>query len=149
MAVERKKYCVCGEWRTSKTDTYMPVTDSSTGQIIAEVPRCTREEVEEAVASAQEAFPAWSQMSLSRRTQMMFKWREVLMAHLDELTLLCSQELGKNLNEARGDILKAIEPTEFACSLPLGVVAGIVPFNFPAMIPWGWRTPTLKAPPTR
>lgn len=168
MAIERKKYCVYGEWRESKTDTYMQVTDSSTGEVMAEVPRCTREEVEEAITSAQEAFESWSQTSLSRRTQLMFKWREVLTAHLEELTLLCSKELGKNLNEAKGDILKAIEPTEFACSLPLaiqgstamqvttgfdcatyrmplGVVGGIVPFNFPAMIPWGWMVPLAIA----
>jgi malonate-semialdehyde dehydrogenase (acetylating) / methylmalonate-semialdehyde dehydrogenase len=168
MSIVRKKYCVYGEWRESKTDTYMPVTDSSTGEVIAEVPRCTREEVEEAVTSAQAAFPGWAQLSLSRRTQMMFKWRNVLVSHLDELTKLCSMELGKNLNEAKGDILKAIEPTEFACALPLavqghtalqvtsgfdcstyrmplGVVAGIVPFNFPAMIPWGWMVPLAIA----
>lgn len=168
MSVERKKYCVYGQWRESKTDTYMPVTDSSTGEVIAEVPRCTKEEVEEAIASASQAFESWSQLSLSRRTQMMFKWREVLTRHIDELTLLCAKELGKNLNEARGDVLKAIEPTEFACSLPLaiqgsaalqvtngfdcstyrmplGVVAGIVPFNFPAMIPWGWMVPLAIA----
>lgn len=168
MSIERKKYCVYGEWRESKTDTYMQVTDSSTGEVMAEVPRCTREEVEEAITSAQEAFGSWSQTSLSRRTQLMFKWREVLTAHLEELTLLCSRELGKNLNEAKGDILKAIEPTEFACSLPfaiqgstamqvttgfdcatyrmpLGVVGGIVPFNFPAMIPWGWMVPLAIA----
>lgn len=168
MSVERKKYCVYGQWRESKTDTYMPVTDSSTGEVIAEVPRCTKEEVEEAIASASQAFESWSQLSLSRRTQMMFKWREVLTKHIDELTMLCAKELGKNLNEARGDVLKAIEPTEFACSLPLaiqgsaalqvtngfdcstyrmplGVVAGIVPFNFPAMIPWGWMVPLAIA----
>lgn len=168
MSVERKKYCVYGEWRESKTDTYLPVTDSSTGEVIAEVPRCTKEEVDEAITSAQEAFESWSKLSLSRRTQMMFKWRGVLVNHLEELTLLCAKELGKNLNEAEGDILKAIEPTEFACSLPLaiqgstamqvtsgfdcstyrmplGVVAGIVPFNFPAMIPWGWMIPLAIA----
>ena len=99
---------------------------------------------------------------------MMFKWRNILQAHLDELTLLCAKELGKNLNEARGDVLKAIEPTELACAtpfisqgsaslqvttgfdtatyrVPLGVVAGIVPFNFPAMIPWGWMVPLAIA----
>lgn len=164
----RKKYCVNGEWRDSKTDQWMPVTDSSTGEVLAEVPCCTQDEVESAIAAAQAAFPAWSQKSLSARTQMMFKWRDVLIAHLDELTLLCSKELGKNLNEARGDVLKAIEPTEFACALPsviqgiaslqvtagydsasyrvpLGVVAGIVPFNFPAMIPWGWMVPLAIA----
>ena len=99
---------------------------------------------------------------------MMFKWRNVLLEHLDELTVLCAKELGKNLDEARGDVLKAVEPTEHACSLPtlmqgdaalqvttgfdtatyrmpLGVVAGIVPFNFPAMIPWGWMVPLAIA----
>ncbi len=168
MAIERKKYCVNGEWKDSKTTKWMEVTDSSTGEVIAEVPCCTEEEVLEAIASAEAAFPEWSMLSLSKRTQMMFKWRDVLVAHLDELTVLCSKELGKNLAEARGDILKAIEPTELACAtpfitqgsaslqvttgfdtatyrMPLGVIAGIVPFNFPAMIPWGWMVPLAIA----
>ena len=168
MAIERMKYCVDGQWKESKTDKWMPVTDSSTGEVIAEVPCCTVDEVEEAIASAQAAFPAWSMLSLSKRTQMMFKWRDVLVNHLEELSVLCAKELGKNLNEARGDVLKAIEPTELACStplitqgyaslqvttgfdtasyrMPLGVVAGIVPFNFPAMIPWGWMVPLAIA----
>lgn len=168
MAVERKKYCINGEWVTSKSTTYFPVTDSSTGEVIAEVPACTNEEVEAAIASAHAAFPEWSKKSLSARTQMMFKWRNVLMEHIDELTLLCAKELGKTLPEAKGDILKAIEPTEYACGLPsiiqgdaslqvsngfdtstyrmpLGVVAGIIPFNFPAMIPWGWVVPLAIA----
>ncbi|BDF08735.1 methylmalonate semialdehyde dehydrogenase [acylating] [Emergencia timonensis] len=168
MNVERKKYYVNGEWLESKTQTYMPVTDSSTGEVIAEVPCCTKDEVESAIAAAQSAFPQWSALSLSQRTQMMFKWRNILLEHLEELTLLCAKELGKNLAEARGDVLKAIEPTEHACSLPtlmqgdaslqvttgfdtstyrmpLGVVAGIVPFNFPAMIPWGWMVPLAIA----
>ncbi len=166
--MERKKYCVNGVWKESKTDKWMDVTDSSTGEVIAQVPCCTVDEVEEAIASAQAAFPAWSQTSLSKRTQMMFKWRNVLEAHLEELTVLCAKELGKNLAEARGDVLKAIEPTEAACAtpfisqgaaslqvttgfdtatyrMPLGVVAGIVPFNFPAMIPWGWMVPLAIA----
>ncbi len=164
MSIERKQYCVGGEWLDSKTETWMPVTDSSTGEVIAEVPCCTAEEVESAVAAAQAAFPEWSRMSVSKRTQLMFRWRDVLTAHLDELTFLCARELGKNLAEAKGDVLKAIEPTELACAapyisqgsaslqvttgfdtasyrMPLGVVAGIVPFNFPAMIPWGWMVP--------
>ena len=168
MAVERKMYCVNGIWKESKTDKWMDVTDSSTGEVIAQVPCCTKEEVEEAIASAHAAFPEWSQTSISKRTQMMFKWRDVLVNHLEELTVLCAKELGKNLAEARGDVLKAIEPTELACAtpfisqgaaslqvttgfdtasyrVPLGVVAGIVPFNFPAMIPWGWMVPLAIA----
>ncbi len=168
MAVQKMKYCVGGEWLESKTDKWMDVTDSSTGEVIAQVPCCTKDEVEAAIAAADAAFPEWSMMSLSKRTQMMFKWRNVLVDHLEELTVLCAKELGKNLAEARGDILKAIEPTELACAtpfisqgsaslqvttgfdtasyrMPLGVVAGIVPFNFPAMIPWGWMVPLAIA----
>lgn len=166
--VKRMQYCVDGVWKDSKTSKWLPVSDSSTGEVIAEVPCCTQAELEEAIASADSAFPAWSQKSISQRTQMMFKWRDVLVAHLDELTELCAKELGKTLNEAKGDILKAIEPTELACAtpfisqgsaslqvttgfdtatyrVPLGVVAGIVPFNFPAMIPWGWMVPLAIA----
>lgn len=168
MAYERKKYCVNGQWLESNTDTWLPVTDSSTGEIICEVPCCTQAEVEAAIDAADKAFPEWSRQSLSKRTQMMFKWRNILLKHVDELTVLCAKELGKNLDEARGDVLKAVEPTEFACSLPyisqgsaslqvttgfdtatyrmpLGVVAGIVPYNFPAMIPWGWMVPLAIA----
>ena len=168
MSVKRMKYCVGGEWLESKTEKWMEVTDSSTGEVIAEVPCCTAEEVESAIAAAAAAFPEWSMTSISKRTQMMFKWRNILVDHLEELTVLCAKELGKNLVEARGDILKAIEPTELACAtpftsqgvaslqvttgfdtasyrMPLGVVAGIVPFNFPAMIPWGWMVPLAIA----
>ena len=166
--IVRKGYCVNGEWKSSKTEKWLPVSDSSTGAVIAEVPCCTAMEVEEAISSADQAFSQWCHISLSKRTQMMFHWRNVLNKHLDELTFLCAKELGKNLEEARGDVLKAIEPTEFACSLPLvsqgaaslqvttgydtatyrvplGVIAGIVPFNFPAMIPWGWMVPLAIA----
>ena len=165
---EKMKYCVGGQWLESKTDKWMEVTDSSTGEVIAEVPCCTKDEVEAAIAAADKAFPEWSNMSISKRTQMMFKWRNILTEHLEELTVLCAKELGKTLSEARGDVLKAIEPTELACAtpfisqgsaslqvttgfdtasyrVPLGVVAGIVPFNFPAMIPWGWMVPLAIA----
>lgn len=166
--VERKKYCAFGEWRESAADSWLDITDASTGQVIAQAPCCTKEEVEQAIASAQAAFGPWAQLSLSKRTQMMFQWRNILTSHLEELAYLCAKEMGKTLDEARGDVLKAIEPTELACSLPLisqgaaslqvtsgfdtasyrmplGVVAGIVPFNFPAMIPWGWMVPLAIA----
>ena len=162
--VKRMKYCAGGEWIESKTDKWMPVTDSSTGEVIAEVPCCTAEECEAAIAAADAAFPEWSRMSMAKRVQYLFKWRSILYAHKEELSILCAKELGKTLNEARGDVQKAIEPTEEACAapmliegdgalqvttgydtttyrVPLGVCAGIVPMNFPAMIPWGWMVP--------
>lgn len=162
--IKKMGYCVNGEWKESKAEKYMDVTDSSTGEVIAQVPCCTPDEVEEAIASAQAAFPEWSSLSLAKRQQYMFRWRDVLYAHKEELSVLCAKELGKNIKEARGDVQKAIEPTEEACALPtmiqgdaamqvttgydtatyrkpLGVTAGIVPMNFPAMIPWGWMVP--------
>ncbi len=168
MTVERKGFSAGGEWIQSKTDKYMEVTNASTGEVMAEVPCCTKDEVEFAIAAAQEAYKSWSLTSISARTKLMFNWRNVLEEHLEELAVLCAKENGKNLDEARGDVLKAIEPTELACSLPsmiqgvgslqvttgydtttyqmpLGVVAGIVPFNFPAMIPWGWIIPMAIA----
>ncbi|MHB9059521.1 MAG: CoA-acylating methylmalonate-semialdehyde dehydrogenase, partial [Bacillota bacterium] len=163
-SAKRLKYCVNNEWLESKTSGYMPVTDSSTGQVMAEAPCCTTDEVNAAVAAAAAAFPDWSATPVVKRVQLMFKFRGLLETHLDELTLLVSKELGKNLDEARGDILKAIEVVELACALPVtmqgdslmnvsdgfdtvmyrepvGVFAGIVPFNFPAMIPFGWMIP--------
>lgn len=166
--VTRMRYCVGGEWLESETDTYISITDSSTGQVIAEVPQCTEAECKQAIDAAQNAFPEWSRMSISKRVQYLYKWREILYAHKEELAVLCAKELGKTLEEARGDVQKAIEPTEEACNIPsliegdcamqvtsgydtmtwrkpLGVVAGIVPMNFPAMIPWGWMVPLAIA----
>lgn len=162
--IRKTGYCVNGEWKESASEKYMDVTDSSTGEVIARVPCCTSEEVEEAIASAQAAFPGWSGLSAAKRQQYLFRWRDVLCTHKEELSRLCAMELGKNINEARGDVQKAIEPTEEACAMPamiqgdaamqvtggydtasyrfpLGVTAGIVPMNFPAMIPWGWMVP--------
>ena len=77
----------------------MDVTDSSTGEVIAQVPCCTPDEVEEAIASAQAAFPEWSSLSLAKRQQYMFRWRDVLYAHKEELSVLCAKELGKNKHQ--------------------------------------------------
>ena len=164
MVARRLRYCVNNEWRESKTTKYMPVTNSSTGEVMAEAPCCTVEEVNSAVAAAQAAFPGWSSTPVQNRTAVMFRFRALLDAHLDELALSVSTELGKNVEEARGDILKSIEVVELACGAPIlmqgdalmnvstghdtvmyresvGVFAGIVPFNFPAMIPFGWMIP--------
>lgn len=160
----RLKYCVNGEWKESTTAKYMPVTNSSTGEVMAEAPCCTVEEVNAAVEAAKAAFPAWSNTPVQKRAELMFRFRAKLDSHLDELALLVCKELGKNVEEARGDIIKAIEVVELACASPvlmqgdslmnvsgghdtvmyrepLGVFAGIVPFNFPGMIPFGWMLP--------
>jgi malonate-semialdehyde dehydrogenase (acetylating)/methylmalonate-semialdehyde dehydrogenase len=164
MAIKRLRYFVDGEWRETKSGKYMPVTNSSTGEVMAEAPCCTADEVNAAVAAAAKAFPDWSDTPITARVQYMFKFKAILDQHLDELATLTSMELGKNMDEARGDILKAIEVVELACALPVtmqgdslmnvsngidtvmyrepvGVFAGIVPFNFPAMIPYGWMIP--------
>jgi len=162
--IRRLKYCVDGEWLESKTDRYMPVTDSSTGEVIAEAPACTAQEVRDAVAAAAAAFPAWADKPIAVRTQVLFKWKSLIEQHMEELTFITSQELGKNLDEARGEYIKIVEACEVAVAAPmlmqgralmnvsaghdtvmyrepLGVFAGIAPFNFPAMIPFGWFIP--------
>jgi malonate-semialdehyde dehydrogenase (acetylating)/methylmalonate-semialdehyde dehydrogenase len=158
------KYCVNNEWRESKTTKYMPVTNSSTGELMAEAPCCTPDEVLSSIEAAKAAFPGWANTPVGVRAQLMFRLKELLDKHLTELTLLCSKELGKNIDEAKGDILKAIEVVEVACGAPmlmqgdslmnvtqgfdtvsyrepLGVFAAIMPFNFPGMIPFGWVLP--------
>ena len=157
-------YGVDGQWQESKTKKYMPCYDPSTGAVIALAPCCTAEEVEEVVLAAQRAFPAWRDTPVSQRVQVLFKMKALLDAHLDELTLLLARENGKKWDEAKGDVLKVIEVVEFACGAPhlmkgdslmdvtpgydtvrfnepLGVFAGIAPWNFPAMIPQGWMAP--------
>jgi malonate-semialdehyde dehydrogenase (acetylating) / methylmalonate-semialdehyde dehydrogenase len=163
-APRRLKYCVNNEWLTSKTEDYMPVTNSSTGEVMAEAPCCTEAEVNDAVAAAKDAFPGWSSTPIQDRMGVMFRFRGLLESHMEELTLSVSMELGKNLEEARGEVIKAMEVVEMACGAPIlmqgdalmnvatghdtvmyrepvGVFAGIVPFNFPAMIPFGWMIP--------
>jgi malonate-semialdehyde dehydrogenase (acetylating)/methylmalonate-semialdehyde dehydrogenase len=162
--VKTLSYCVDGEWRESTTDKYMDVTDSSTGEVFAQAPCCTAGEVEAAIESAHKAYLTWSQTPIQKRTQVLFKWKALLEEHMEELTYTCSREVGKNLDEARGEIVKIIEGCEVGVAAPmlikgeslmnvstghdtvtyrepLGVFAGIAPFNFPAMIPFGWMIP--------
>ena len=162
--VKKLKYCAGGEWKESATAKFMPCYDPSTGALIAYAPQCTANEVEEAIQAAVKAFPAWRDTPVTKRTQVLFRMKQLLDEHLDELTHLCAMENGKKWDEAMGDVLKAIEVVEFACSAPqmmkgesllnvstgydtvqfrepLGVFAGIAPWNFPAMIPQGWMAP--------
>jgi len=164
----RRKYFAGGRWLDSKTEKYMPVYNPSTGEIQAEVPCCTPEEVEYAIQCAKEAFPAWRDTPVMKRVQVLYRFRELLNEHFDELTELCAREHGKNWAESAGDIAKVKEPLELACGAPtlmmgeslmntskgydsvlyrepLGVFAGIAPFNFPGMIPMGWMSPLCFA----
>ncbi len=166
--VQTLKYCVDGEWRESGTETYLPVSDSSTGEVFAEAPACTATEVGAAIESAHEAFQSWSAKPVAVRTQVLFRWKALLEEHMEEIAYLTSRELGKNLEEARGEVVKIIEACELAVAAPmlmkgeslmnvsaghdtvsyrepLGVFTGIAPFNFPAMIPFGWMLPLCIA----
>ena len=165
---KKLKFLVNGEWRDPADGAYMPVTNSSTGEVMAEAPKCNADEVSAAVEAAAAAFPAWRDTAITQRIQVMFKIKALLEEHLHELAVLLSSEMGKAYGEARGDVLKAIEVVELTCALPvtmqgdslmnvaagydtvsyrepLGVFVGIAPWNFPAMIPMGWMAPLAIA----
>jgi malonate-semialdehyde dehydrogenase (acetylating) / methylmalonate-semialdehyde dehydrogenase len=141
-----------------------PVYDPATGQIARHVDFASVDEVSAAVAAAKAAFPGWRATSLSKRTDVMFKIRNLVEAHRVELAAHLTAEHGKVTSDALGEIARGIENLEFACGIPsllkggfseqvsggvdvyqirqpLGVVAGITPFNFPAMVPmWMFAT---------
>jgi malonate-semialdehyde dehydrogenase (acetylating)/methylmalonate-semialdehyde dehydrogenase len=164
----RLQYHAGGKWKESKTGKYMPCYNPSTGAVIALAPQCSSDEVEEAVQAAVEAFPKWSTTPVSKRVQVLYKMKALLDENLEELTVLLAKEMSKKYQEAMGDILKVTEVVEFACGAPhlmkgealmqvstnydtalyrepIGVFAGIPPWNFPAMIPHGWMTPICIA----
>ncbi len=168
MAVKKLQYFVNGEWKDSAAQRYMDVYNPSTGEVQAQAPCCTKQEVEQAIAAAKAAFVSWSAVPVFKRVQVLFRFRDLLERHMEELTELVAREHGKVWAEAEGDILKVKEPVEFACSAPslllgeslmdtsggydtvlyrepVGVFAGIVPFNFPGMIPMGWMAPLCIA----
>jgi len=166
--MKKLQYFSGGRWLDSKTEKYMDVYNPSTGEVIAQAPCCTKDEVEAAIEAAAAAFPAWSATPVMKRVQVLYKVRELLEKHMDELVELLCRENGKSWGDAQGDVLKAKEGTEQAISAPnlmmgeslmdtavgvdttlyrepLGVFAGIVPFNFPAIIPMGWMFPMCAA----
>ncbi len=137
---------------------FAPIYNPSTGQQSAEVPLANVSEVEQAIAAAEAAFPSWSGTSVLQRARIMTRFTALLYKHQPELAELVSREHGKVIEDAMGSVLRGIEVAEFACGIPhlqkgefsdnvasgidiysmrkpLGVVAGITPFNFPAMIP--------------
>ena len=153
-----------GEWIDSESQKFTTIYDPSTGKPIAQVPQCTAAEVEKAVSAAKAAFPAWKNTPVRTRAGIMMKLRGLIERDKEELTRMVATENGKCWSEAAGDVAKALEMTELACSAPsllmgeslmdtsrgydttlyrepIGVFAGIAPWNFPAMIPVGWMAP--------
>jgi malonate-semialdehyde dehydrogenase (acetylating)/methylmalonate-semialdehyde dehydrogenase len=136
------------------------------GNLLSKVPMSTSKDLDEAVKAAKAAFPKWSRTPIKERVQVFFKYKYLLEKNLQELAALVSEENGKTIGEAIAEIEKCVELTEFACSLPqlvtgevlevskgvecrtehvpLGVVASIVPFNFPSMVP-NWTLPNAIA----
>ncbi len=147
---------------TKTLDVYSPLD----GKVISTMPLSGRAELDQAVSAAKEAFKTWSMVPIKERVQVFFRYKTLLEKHMEELTRLVHIENGKTMDESRAEIEKAIELTEFACSLPqlisgevmevsrgvecrtehfpLGVVASIAPFNFPNMVPH-WTLPNAIA----
>ncbi|HKQ39139.1 MAG TPA: aldehyde dehydrogenase family protein, partial [Verrucomicrobiae bacterium] len=156
-----------GKWREISGVEKTPVYNPSRGEVIAEVPLCTKEHVDEAVESAHAAFPAWRDTPPVERARLFFRYRQLVEENFDKICQSVSREHGKTLAEARGSAYRGIENIEYACSIPtllmgdtlenlargvdcetvhqpLGVCVGITPFNFPAMVPM-WMFPLALA----
>lgn len=156
-----------GQWITPDAEMFTSVHNPSTGEVIARTPMCSAETVDSVVKTAQQAFREWSTTPIATRTAVLFRYKALLEAHFEELSQLVTQENGKTLAEAQGDVRRGIEVVELACGIgqllkgealaeiaanidgittrePIGVCAGITPFNFPAMVPM-WMYPLAIA----
>jgi malonate-semialdehyde dehydrogenase (acetylating)/methylmalonate-semialdehyde dehydrogenase len=156
-----------GQPDTTPADRHAGVTESATGETSANVPLAGAELVDRAARAAAAAGERWGQSSISQRTKVLFAFRELVHAHRDELARIITREHGKVLSDALGEVQRGLEVTEFACGVgellkgdmsgqvsrgvdsyslrqPLGVVAGITPFNFPIMVPM-WMHPIAIA----
>ncbi|GAB3619732.1 CoA-acylating methylmalonate-semialdehyde dehydrogenase [Glutamicibacter endophyticus] len=150
----------------SGTDT-QPVYNPATGEITGQLHLASREDVDQAVAVARAAAESWAETSLVKRTKILFKFQQLMTEHTDELAAIITSEHGKVLSDAAGEVARGIEVIEYACGIsqslkgefsdqvstgidvlsfrqPLGVVAGITPFNFPVMVPM-WMAPVAIA----
>ena len=155
-----------GKFVDASTDRSLDVISPLDGNLLSKVPMSSAKDLDTAVNAANAAFPAWSRTPIKERVQVFFRYKTLLEKNLKELAELCSEENGKTFGESVAEIEKCIELTEFATSLPqlvtgeilevsrgvecrtehvpLGVVASIVPFNFPAMVP-NWTLPNAIA----
>ena len=162
--MRRIQHFIDGELRAGTSGRLSDVYDPATGEVQAQVDLASATEVDQVVASASKAAIEWGESSLTQRTQIMFRFRELLAARTDDLAQVISSEHGKVVSDAAGEVARGLENIEFACGIahhlkgeineqvsagievyslrqPLGVVAGITPFNFPAMVPaWMFAT---------
>src|SRR4051794_26308469 len=161
------EHWIGGAFTAGSSDRRGPVFNPATGQQQHEVVLASPADVDAAVTAAKSAFEDWSQASLSRRTKVMFSFRELVNARTKQLAEIISDEHGKVLSDAAGEVQRGLEVVEFACGIPqllkgdysdqastnvdvfsfrepLGVCAGITPFNFPAMVPM-WMHPVAIA----
>ncbi len=166
MKYDRVKNFVNGKFTNITSEKILTINSPVDGTFLTELPCSTAADLEDAVRAAKTAFLLWSKTPIKERVQVFFRYKFLLEKHLQELAALCSEENGKTISESVAEIEKCIELTEFACSLPqlvtgetlevskgiecrtehipLGVVASIVPFNFPAMVP-NWTIPNAVA----
>jgi malonate-semialdehyde dehydrogenase (acetylating)/methylmalonate-semialdehyde dehydrogenase len=152
-----------GQWLESSSTEWSDVVNPATGEVLARVPLATTAEVNKAVEAAAAAFPDWRRTPAEDRIQPLFKLKMLLEEHIDDIARIITQENGKTFTEAKAEMRRAIENVEVACGIPtmmqgynledvargideimirqpLGVVAAVVPFNFPGMIPF-WFLP--------
>lgn len=164
---QKIKLFINGAFVDSKTTEFLPVENPATLETIAEVPLTTIAEIDEAIALAGEAFKTWKEVATPERGRLFLKYQHLLKEHQKEIAEILSKENGKTFADAMGDVWRGIEVVEHACNIstlmmgetvenvaravdtysymqPLGVCAGITPFNFPAMIPM-WMFPMAIA----
>lgn len=162
-AVTTCKLLVGGDWVESSATEFGDVYNPSTGEVIARVPMGGMSDVDKAVQAAQKAYEEWKEVPVVERARVMFKFKNLLDANYEEIARTVTREHGKTLPEARASVQRAIEVVEFSCGIPslmmgesmeniarnvdcetirhpIGVCAGITPFNFPAMVPL-WMYP--------
>ena len=155
---------VNNEFVKSSSDTWFDIHDPATNQVVLQVPQSTPEELEQAVASAEEAFHVWKEYSIIRRQGIAFKFVQLLRENMDRIAGIIVLEQGKTFAEAQGDGVRGLQVAEAACNVtndmmssglevatdmetkmirePLGVIGSICPFNFPAMVPL-WSLPLV------
>lgn len=159
---EETPYFLDNKFLKSSTKNFIDLHDPATNNLVTRVPQSTQEELEAAVASAKKAFPGWRAQSVLARQQIMFKFTYLIRENMDRLAASITLEQGKTFADAKGDVLRGLQVAETACGIttqmtgevlevakdmetrsyrePLGIVAAICPFNFPAMIPL-WSIP--------